>query len=167
MNWINYFCSKGFINDDSILEILFNYQFNEMVNSNYFVLDLKENEEYKWNQIDIKKQSMLKNEKKYNRISTLGRVQYGDYSNYNSPVADKWNMQTIPGKDILIEPTRIHKVTFKGLDDVFSVVSGFYDIYKKNIPLEEQVKFDLLDKYILYIRNNYIISEVNSEKMGL
>ena len=48
------------------------------------------------------------------------------------------------------------KLTFKGKDDVFSVISAFYDMYKRSVSAEEQVSFDVLDKYILYIRNNYV-----------
>ena len=156
VEWIRYFCNKEFMNDLKVLETLFKFEFNEMMSSDYFVLDLKENEEFRWNQIDSKKQSMLLNEKKYNRISTIGRVQYGSYSDYSTPVADKWNMQTIPGKNIIIEPKRMKKLTFKGRDDVFSVISAFYDMYKRSVSAEEQVSFDVLDKYILYIRNNYV-----------
>lgn len=156
VEWIRYFCNKEFMNDPKVLETLFKFEFNEMMNSDYFVLDLKENEEFRWDQIDSKKQSMLLNEKKYNRISTIGRVQYGSYSDYSTPVADKWNMQTIPGKNIIIEPKRMKKLTFKGRNDVFSVISAFYDMYKRSVSAEEQVSFDVLDKYILYIRNNYV-----------
>lgn len=156
VEWIRYFCNKEFMNDPKVLETLFKFEFNEMMSSDYFVLDLKENEEFRWYQIDSKKQSMLLNEKKYNRISTIGRVQYGSYSDYSTPVADKWNMQTIPGKNIIIEPKRMKKLTFKGRDDVFSVISAFYDMYKRSVSAEEQVSFDVLDKYILYIRNNYV-----------
>lgn len=156
VEWIRYFCNKEFMNDLKVLETLFKFEFNEMMSSDYFVLDLKENEEFRWDQIDSKKQSMLLNEKKYNRISTIGRVQYGSYSDYSTPVADKWNMQTIPGKNIIIEPKRMKKLTFKGRDDVFSVISAFYDMYKRSLSTEEQVSFDVLDKYILYIRNNYV-----------
>ena len=156
VEWIRYFCNKEFMNDPKVLETLFKFEFNEMMSSDYFVLDLKENEEFRWDQIDSKKQSMLLNEKKYNRISTIGRVQYGSYSDYSTPVADKWNMQTIPGKNIIIEPKRMKKLTFKGRNDVFSVISAFYDMYKRSVSAEEQVSFDVLDKYILYIRNNYV-----------
>lgn len=156
VEWIRYFCNKEFMNDPKVLETLFKFEFNEMMSSDYFVLDLKENEEFRWDQIDSKKQSMLLNEKKYNRISTIGRVQYGSYSDYSTPVADKWNMQTIPGKNIIIEPKRMKKLTFKGRDDIFSVISAFYDMYKRSVSAEEQVSFDVLDKYILYIRNNYV-----------
>lgn len=156
VEWIRYFCNKEFMNDPKVLETLFKFEYNEMMSSDYFVLDLKENEEFRWDQIDSKKQSMLLNEKKYNRISTIGRVQYGSYSDYSTPVADKWNMQTIPGKNIIIEPKRMKKLTFKGRDDVFSVISAFYDMYKRSVSAEEQVSFDVLDKYILYIRNNYV-----------
>lgn len=156
VEWIRYFCNKEFMNDPKVLETLFKFEFNEMMSSDYFVLDLKENEEFRWDQIDSKKQSMLLNEKKYNRISTIGRVQYGSYSDYSTPVADKWNMQTIPGKNIIIEPKRMKKLTFKGRDDVFSVISAFYDMYKNSLSVKDQVTFDLLDKYILYIRNNYV-----------
>lgn len=156
VEWIRYFCNKEFMNDPKILETLFKFEFKEMIDSDYFILNLKENEEFRWDQIDSKKQSMLLNEKKYNRISTIGRVQYGSYSDYSTPVADKWNMQTIPGNNIVVEPKRMKKLTFKGRDDVFSVISAFYDMYKRSVSAEEQVSFDVLDKYILYIRNNYV-----------
>lgn len=156
VEWIRYFCSKEFMNDPKILETLFKFEFKEMIDSDYFILNLKENEEFRWDQIDSKKQSMLLNEKKYNRISTIGRLQYGSYSDYGTPVADKWNMQTIPGNNIVVEPARMKRLTFQGRDDVFSVINAFYDMYKNSLSVKDQVTFDLLDKYILYIRNNYV-----------
>ena len=44
---------------------------------------------------------------------------YGDYSDYMSYEVDKWNMQTIPGKDITICPEEIIQlVTGDGKEDV-------------------------------------------------
>ena len=66
--WMEYFKDKKYLENNSMLEKLFEYQYNEMINSDYLVLDLKENEEYKSDQIDIKNSGQLKRQIKQEMV---------------------------------------------------------------------------------------------------
>lgn len=150
--WMEYFKDKRFLENNYMLEKLFEYQYTEMMNSDYLVLDLKEDEEYKTDQIDIKKQMAIENAHKTGKgIDPLILTQYGTYSDFSTPNVDKWNMQTIPGEDIIIEPRRIKRLNVHGKTDVYSIMRFMYEKYKKEIPEEKQVKFDILDRFIDYV----------------
>lgn len=163
--WMEYFKDKKYLENNSMLEKLFEYQYNEMINSDYLVLNLKENEEYKSDQIDIKKFWAIENAKKTGRgIDPLTSTQYGVYSDFSTPVVDKWNMQTIPGKDIVIEPGRIKRLNINGKTDVYSIMKFMYDKYKKEISEEKQVRFDVLDRYVEYVEEKRINMGVNKDE---
>ena len=150
--WIDYFKNKKYLENPLMLKRLYDYQYNEMINSDYFILDLKENEDFIYSQVDIKKQEAIEKAKKTKYgINPLTATQYGAYSDFSSPIVDKWNMQTIPGKNITIEPSRIRRLNVNGKTDVFSIMKYMYDKYKMEIPKEKQVKFDILDNYIKYV----------------
>jgi len=150
--WIDYYKNRKYLFNDDMLKKLFDFQYNEMISSDYFIMDLKENEEFKYDQEDIKKRWAIENSKKFNRdINPLTLIQYGAYSDFSTTIADKWNMQTIPGKDITIEPSRLKRLTFEGNNDVYSIMKFMYDKYKREVPTDKQVKFDLLDKYVNYV----------------
>ena len=170
--WMDYLKEKRYLYNNEMLKKLFEYQYNEMINSVYFIMDLRENDEFIYNQIDVKKQMAIENSKKTGRgIDSLTFAQYGTYSDFSNPIVDKWNMQTIPGKQMTIEPSRIKMVNVKGNTDVYSIVKFMYDKYKKEIPLEKQVKFDILDKYITYVedkkKNNMKKQPNDNQKIGL
>ena len=154
-NWLDYFNNKRFVDDDNTLNKLFDYQYSEMANSDYYILNLKENEEYVNDQTDIKKVWAIKNAKDNKRgINPTTLVQYGDYSDFSTPVCDKWNMQTIPGKDVVVEPNRIMRLSANGKNDVYSVVNCMYNKYKMEVDENKQTKFDVLDKYVDYVEKN-------------
>ena len=150
--WIEFFKDKQYLQNETMMKKLFEYQYTEMINSDYLIMDLKENEEFRYDQIDIKKlwviQEANKNEK---GINPFRAAMYGAYSDFTTPIADKWNMQTIPGKNIVIEPNRLKRLSIHGKTDVYSIIKFMYDKYKTEIPKEQQVKFDILDDYIKYI----------------
>lgn len=150
--WMDYFKNKKFLENPSMLERLFDYQFTEMINSDYLILDLRENEDFIYDQVDIKKQWAIEKAKETGRgIDPLTATQYGYYSDFSSPIVDKWNMQTIPGKNITIEPNRMSRLTIDGKTDVFSIMKYMYDKYQMEVPKEKQVKFDILDSYVKYV----------------
>lgn len=150
--WMDYFKSKKYLENPLMLEKLYEYQFTEMINSDYLILDLKEQEDFSYEQVDIKKQWAIEKAKATGRgIDPLTATQYGHYSDFSSPMVDKWNMQTIPGKNITIEPSRIRRLTIDGKTDVFSIMKYMYDKYQLEVPKEKQVKFDVLDNYIKYV----------------
>lgn len=150
--WMEYLKEKKYLSNNEMLTKLFEYQYNEMINSDYLIMDLKENEEFRYDQIDIKKQKAIDNSLKTGKgIDSLTLAQYGAYSDLSTAIVDKWNMQTIPGKDMTIEPSRLKRLTINGNTDVYSIMKFMYDKYKKEVSVDKQVKFDVLDKYIEYV----------------
>ncbi len=62
----------------------------EMLNSSYYVLDLKENEDFVYNQVDSKKEATI-SKKRNGQINPMVRMMYGEYSDFTTPNVDKWN----------------------------------------------------------------------------
>jgi hypothetical protein len=170
--WRDIFINKKYLNNHNIMSKLFEYEYAEMKNSDYFIMDLKEGEEFFYDQIDMKKEKVITNAKiEAKAIDPFALTQYGHYSDFSTPIADKWNMQTIPDKDIVVEPSRLKRLKVNDKDDVFSVVKYFYDKYKKEKPKEEQIKFDVLDSYIEYVVQQKlgkppITEELNKEEQS-
>ena len=156
--WDEEYTSGKYRDDKEKIDFLFEYQIDEMLASNYYILDLKEGEDFSFDEIDVKKERTLNQDK--NSISYKKfKEMYGEYSDIESAKVDKWNMNTFLGQKITITPDRIKKLTLpNGKKDVLSVIEFLYDKYKEIVPQEQQVQFDLLDKYIEYvkekIRNN-------------
>lgn len=165
LEWGKCFLTKSFLNDKEMLKRLYEFQYNEMINSDYLIMDLREKEEFFYDQIDMKKQGEITSARANGReVSKAAKFMYGYYSDFTNPVVDKWNMQTIPGKDMIIEPSRLKRITINGKNDVFSVVSFLYDKYKKEVPLDKQVKFDILDNYMKYIRERKHNNKIEQEQ---
>ena len=165
LEWGKCFLTKSFLNDKEMLKRLYEFQYNEMINSDYLIMDLREKEEFFYDQIDMKKQGEITSARANGReVSKAAKFMYGYYSDFTNPVVDKWNMQTIPGKDMIIEPSRLKRITINGKNDVFSVVSFLYDEYKKEVPLDKQVKFDILDNYMKYIRERKNNNKIEQEQ---
>ena len=156
--WNEEFTSGKYKDDKEKMDFLFEFQIDEMLASNYYLLDLKEGENFSFDEIDVKKAKTLTQDK--NGISYKKfKEMYGEYSDIESDKVDKWNMNTFLGQPIIITPDRIKKLTLpNGKNDVLSIVEFLYDRYKEITPQERQVKFDLLNKYMKYvkekIRNN-------------
>ena len=153
--WIRSYINMDFLNMQDLLEKLFEYQLDEMKRSYYFIIDLIEKEDYIEDQIDYKKYNAIKNS---NSIY-MQKIMYGKYSDFNTLIVDKWNMQTIPGKNIIIPPNRLKMMSVDDKYDVCSIVEFMYDKYKQEIPIHKQVKFDLLDKYIEYCKKMKLLSD--------
>lgn len=161
--WEKEFTSGEYKDDTEKLEFLYKFQMDEMLASNYYILDLKEGEEYSFDEVDVKKKHNLGFKNQPDRITQykVFKEMYGKYSDFESNKVDKWNMNTILGKEMTIEPSRIKQLSLpNGKRDVLSVINYFYDKYKENTPEEEQVQFDLLDDYMEFakekIKNNEI-----------
>ena len=161
--WNNEFISGAYKEDIKKLAFLFEYQFQEMQHSIYYTLALCEGKEFTFDEIDTKKLRVLANKEADEGAYMKQRVMYGDYSDNDNIYVDKWNMNTVLGKDIIIMPDRMRLLQTKdGKTDVFSIVLSFYNTYKENIPFEEQVHFDLLDGYIQYVKSKVKIGVDNS-----
>lgn len=139
--WYELFITGKYKDEEKIVKEVFEYELTKgLINCYYYILDLKENEEYVLDQIDEKKQNIFDIRK--------AKAFYGSYSDFSTTVADKWNMQTIPGKDIVIEPERISMLMVDDKVDVISIVKYLYNLYLEHT--KEKADFMILDDFIEY-----------------
>lgn len=155
--WCRYFKNKEYLNNYEMLRVLFEYQYAEMLGSDYFIMDLVEGADFQYDQIDNKKQAAHQNSQT-GEINPIFSSMYGSYSDLTTDVVDKWNMQTIPGKNIAIEPSRLRRLTVNGKTDAYSIMRFMYEKYKREVPKDQQVTFDVLDHFVEYIDKKYHIS---------
>lgn len=150
--WNDEFLSGEYKRDKEKMNFLFEFQIDEMIASNYYVLDLVEGKDFSFDEIDVKKDRELKKDK--NSLSYRKFIEInGGHSNMETPLVDKWNMNTFLGKKIIINPDRVKQLTVpNGKNDVLSVVLFLYDKYKEITQDEQQVHFDVLDEYIEYVK---------------
>lgn len=153
--WNEEFSSGKYREDKEKMKFLFDFQIDEMQASNYYLLDLKEGEDFSFDEIDVKKESNLKRKDRTNDVGyKIFHEMYGSYSDFESSKVDKWNMNTFLGKQMIIEPNRIKQLTLpNGKNDVLSIITYLHDKYKEITPAEEQVKFDVLDSYVEYVKD--------------
>lgn len=149
--WFNYFSSGEFLNDDELLNKVFDIMIEEMERNSYYLLDIKENEDFTYDQVDHKKESAIENAKERGYLSPMTTMMYGKFSDFSTPIVDKWNMQTIPGKNITITPDKLTRVSFNGKTDLVSIVVVLYERYKKESKI--QVYLPVLDKFISYVKS--------------
>ena len=164
--WNEEFTSGKYREDKDKMTFLFDFQMDEMKASNYYLLDLKEKEDFSFDEIDVKKEENLKRKDIPNDMNyKIFKEMYGQYSDFESVKVDKWNMNTFLGKKITIDPSRISQiVTPDGKDDVLSVVLYLYDKYKEITPEDKQVEFDILDEYMQYAKENVREQEEKENK---
>ena len=151
-NWQSNYNNQIF-NDDEVA-YTFETMYNEWSNSTYYRLDLKENEEFTYDQIDHKKASAIRNAETNGYIQPRTKVMYGDYSDFSTPVVDKWNMQTIPGENITIEPSRLKVLCAEGQNDVVSIILYLYQRYRNESI--NQVNLPMLDRFVEYAHDKRI-----------
>ncbi len=153
--WNEEFSSGKYREDKEKMKFLFDFQIDEMQASNYYLLDLKEGEDFSFDEVDVKKESNLKRKDRTNDVGyKIFHEMYGSYSDFESSKVDKWNMNTFLGKQMIIEPNRIKHLTLpNGKNDVLSIITYLHDKYKEITPAEEQVKFDVLDSYVEYVKD--------------
>lgn len=158
--WNEAFSSGRYKEDKEKMEFLYDFQIDEMQASNYYLLYLKEGEEFSFDEVDVKKDANLKRKDTPNDMGyKIFKEMYGPYSDFDSNKVDKWNMNTFLGKQMTITPDRIKQLSLpNGKNDVLSVIEYLYDKYREITPEEKQVKFDILDSYMKYakekIKNN-------------
>ena len=152
--WNSELINGEYKQDKEKLRFLYDFQMEEMQASNYYMLDLKEGEEFSFDEIDKKKEANLTKKDKEHDISyKMFLEMYGKYSDFETTKVDKWNMNTFLGKKINIGPDRIKQLTTPdGKNNVLSVITYLYEKYKEITPKEQQVQFDLLDNYMEYVK---------------
>ena len=173
-SWDEEFISGEYKKDKNKMNYLFEYQINELIASNYYVLDLIEGKDFSFDDTDLKKQIMLtwkRNSINYKVYETMLK----GHSNLDSTKLDRWNMTTKTGERIIIIPERIKQLVVHNCpNDALRVLLFLYDKYKKKVPTDQQVETELLDSFIEYvkfkIRNGTLqkfdrSSELNSRKL--
>ena len=153
--WIKEFLSGKYKEDEEKKKVLFDYFYKYLKERTYFLLDIKEGEEYSSNDIDEIKSKL--NKKEDNLKKAFAKIMYGEFSDINSIKMDDWNMHTKTG--IGVTKDKIKQVeTTDGKTDMLSIVLYLYEKHKK-IP---HTHF-LLDDFIKYAKKkeelNIIINE--------
>ena len=152
-DWDEEFISGEYKKDKNKMNYLFEYQINELIASNYYVLDLIEGKDFSFDETDKKKQTMLtwkRNSINYRVYETMLK----GHSNLDSIKVDKWNMTTKTGERITITPERIKQLIVPNCpNDALRVLLFLYDKYKKILPADQQVETELLDNFIKYVKS--------------
>lgn len=154
--WEKELISGEYKEDKEKLDFLYEFQIDEMLANNYYALDLKEGEEFSFDDVDESKRKKIAIKDNPNEMTQykMFKEMYGNYSNFESTKVDKWNMHTFLGKKMTIEPNRIKQLILpNGKNDILSVIEFLYDKYKEIMPKEQQVQFDLLDGYMEYVKD--------------
>ena len=81
-----------------------------MLASNYYILDLKEGEDFSFDEVDVKKQYKLNFK---DEPDQMFKQMYGKYSNFESAKVDKWNMNTFLGKQMKLENMTYIRIILK------------------------------------------------------
>lgn len=142
--------------NDNILRKTYEKVYEDFKKRMYLVLDLKEGDnpqkdDFSFEAKDYKKEAVLKRKK----IPETFKWLYGNYSDFNSPKMEDWNMNTYIG-DKIIESERIKIVTDSEKNK--SALAIIKELYAKN---KENLKLESLGKFMEYVNNR----DKNEEKM--
>ena len=160
--WDEEFASGEYRDDKEKMDFLFEFQIDEMSASNYYLLDLKEGKDFYFDEIDAKKEKSYmqdRNSINYRKFKEM----YGSYSNIESQIVDKWNMNTPLGKSVTILPEKIRQLCLhNGRSDCLSIILFLYDKYMEITPQEQRVEFNMLDSFIEYIKEKIKNNELQT-----
>ena len=143
--WEKEFLSKDYLKDDEKKEKVFEKIYKGIKTQKYLLLDLEKEIDFKYNDIDEIKEYNLEEKNKGNSTRYLyAKEMYGNYSNVDSNIVDKWNMHTLPNYGVAKE--KISKVITKdGKDDALSILQYIYINYRN-----KEDKYDILDDFMTY-----------------
>lgn len=143
--WLDEFLSKDYLKDEEKKEKVFEKIYEGIKTQKYLLLNLEEEIDFKYDDIDEIKKYNLKEKNKGNPTRYLyAKEMYGNYSNIDSIIVDKWNMHTLVNHEISKE--KISKIITKdGKDDALSILQYVYINYRK-----KDDKYDILDDFMKY-----------------
>ena len=143
--WGKEFLSKDYLKDDEKKEKVFEKIYEGIKTQKYLLLDLEEGIDFKYDDIDEIKEYNLEEKNKGNSTRYIyAKEMYGNYSNVDSNIVDKWNMHTLPNYGVAKE--KISKVITKdGKDDALSILQYIYINYRN-----KEDKYDILDDFMTY-----------------
>lgn len=161
--WRKKFLNKEYLTDKDRKEKTFELLYSSLKEKIFLILDLKPGIDFSFDDVDYNKKESLDQKENGNIIPYLYmREMYGEYSEVDSTVMDKWNMHTYFGKKI--EPERIMQVTDSlGRTDMLHILMEMYDKCKSY----EDFQVDILGDFISYSKQKEISAEkVSTQRLG-
>jgi len=129
----------------------FEKMYYEWRNKVYLSLDLVENVDFSYDDIDEVKEAYSKTVNDFKYIKYM----YGNIQNIYG--LEPWNMHTFIGKSI--SPNKINLITVNGKKDGISIVKHLYETEKQNNP---NFKYPLLDEWMDFVKTKEGIFEKTS-----
>ena len=153
--WYKEFLNGEYLTDSVKKEKTFDLLYNSLKEKILFTINLKSEMDFSFDDIDYTKKRAL--DAKANGDNTkylYMKAQYGEYSNTESTVMDKWNMHTFFGTNIEYE--RLMQVTdSKGRTDFLHILIEMYDKCKSY----NDFTVDILEDFISYAKQKEISTE--------
>lgn len=161
--WSEEFLNGEYLTDNNRKEQTFEVLYNALKEKIFLTIDdLKPGIDFSPNDIDYNKKSQLDKKKNGDIIPYLYmKEMYGQYSDVDSTVMEKWNIHTYFGAKI--EPERIMQITdSKGRTDMLHILMEMYDRYKP----DKDFKVDILDDFVSYAKQKEISEEKSTQRLG-
>lgn len=140
---------------------IFEEMFNDMCCRSYLQLNLEEEIDFSYNDIDEAKETAI-NCKKHNMDNNIyerTKMIYGHYSNIDSMEVETFNMHTYSYKDI--ETNKIKQITTEdGKTDALSILLEVYDRCNSNCT-----KFELLDEFVKFSKEQLSVKRDITDKI--
>ena len=143
-----------------VLQRTYKKLFEDFKNRRYLKLDLVEGKDpetsdFSSEGVDYKKESALKKDK----IPSTFRWLYGEYTNFDSPVMEDWNMNTHIGIK-RIDPSKITLLADSlGRTDALSIIYEIYYRYKS-----PDLELKSLDGFMKYVKEQLKAMELEEER---
>lgn len=147
LKWQNEYLSKAYKTDEKKKKVLFEKMYKQMDKRVFLALNLTINEDYDLNDTDEVKARLFQNKNSLDYL--FFKEMYGNYSDMDTIVMERWNMHTL--KNINIKPQNITIMEVNGSDNALDILIFFYDKFKDQ-------KYDLLDDFIKYAKEYKINS---------
>lgn len=158
--WGKAFLSKEYLVDNKRKEKVFELSYHSLKEKIFLTVDLKPEVDFSSDDIDYNKKNALDQKEMGNIKPYLYmKEMYGEYSDVDSIIMDKWNMHTY--FDAKIEPERIMQVTdSSGRTDMLHILMEMYDRCK----VYGDIKLDILDDFMFYAKQK---EQLFTKKLGL
>lgn len=161
--WREEFLNRDYLKDNIRKEKSFELLYSSLKKKTFLTLDLKPDIDFSFDDVDYNKKESLDKKENGDSISYLYmKEMYGEYSDIDSTVMDKWNMHTYFGAEV--DPERIMQVTdSKGRTDMLHILMEMYDKCKSY----KDFQVDILEDFISYARQKEISKEeVSTQRLG-
>ena len=166
MSWNREFLERKYLGDELKKIAVFKKFYNDMKERVYYQLDLKDGEDFSYDDIDETKIDALKNKKDRKEVKEKTGIDlkpyhylylsefYFPFGNVDDRKMEKFNMHTFNGKGVEPEKISLVKIVEKDgereieKNDALSVGIHIYDKNKDKIS-----EFDLLHDFITFVKN--------------